>query len=445
MTALAIRLDQLSKQYRFGARPRRRTLREALTEAAASPWRNLRRLAGAAGRGTTEDDTFWALRDVSFEVGHGEVLGVIGRNGAGKSTLLKLLSRITAPTSGRAEVWGRVGSLLEVGTGFHPELTGRDNVYLNGAILGMERGYITSRFDAIVEFAGVEQFIDTPVKRYSSGMYLRLAFAVAAHLEPDVLIVDEVLAVGDAEFQQKCIGRMNEVACDGRTVLFVSHNLGAVQRLCTRSILLEKGNLVADGETSEVIRQYLASHDTEAPAGRWIDLTAAPRTGSASARFTGVQYGSGDHLVDFSPHPGGPLEIVVGIDASIALNRPRVGFTLRDRYGGPLISGSTYALGVATPLPIGYSSWRFVLETLPLRPGPYQLELWLADSMGASVDRLQPALWMEVFDRQPRGFGPHYNPRHDGILYCEYSAGRVEAAVRHRTGGEPASAATQSR
>jgi len=233
MTDIAIRVENLSKLYHIGrARQRHDTLRDALSAA-------FRRPASRAAR--REDETLWALRDVSFEVQRGEVVGIIGRNGAGKSTLLKILSRITEPTSGRAEIHGRVGSLLEVGTGFHPELTGRENVYLNGAILGMHRTEIDRKFDEIVAFAEIEKFLDTPVKHYSSGMYVRLAFAVAAHLDPEILLVDEVLAVGDAAFQRKCLGKMDSVGKEGRTVLFVSHNMAAVTNLCDWGLLLDAG------------------------------------------------------------------------------------------------------------------------------------------------------------------------------------------------------------
>ena len=210
-----------------------------------------------------ERETFWALKDVSFDIKKGDVVGIIGRNGAGKSTLLKILSRITEPTTGAIDLYGRVGSLLEVGTGFHPELTGRENIYLNGAILGMKRSEITRQFDAIVDFAGVEQFLDTPVKRYSSGMYVRLAFAVAAHLNPEILIVDEVLAVGDSEFQKKCLGKMKDVASGGRTILFVSHNMAAVRQLCRNAMALTSGHLIEAGETDQVINHYLSSGDAQ--------------------------------------------------------------------------------------------------------------------------------------------------------------------------------------
>jgi lipopolysaccharide transport system ATP-binding protein len=250
MGELSIRVDRLGKKYRLGFQASRyKTLRDQLTTWAKTPW-------GRPAR-TAANREFWALKDVSFEVRRGEVVGVIGRNGAGKSTLLKILSRITEPTEGGADIHGRVGSLLEVGTGFNPELTGRENVFLNGAILGMTRSEITAKFDEIVAFAEVEKFIDTAVKHYSSGMYMRLAFAVAAHLEPEILVVDEVLAVGDAQFQKKCLGRMGEVSRQGRTVLFVSHNMQAVQALCQTALLLKAGQVAGHGPASELVPQYI--------------------------------------------------------------------------------------------------------------------------------------------------------------------------------------------
>jgi lipopolysaccharide transport system ATP-binding protein len=272
MTDIAIRAEHLGKQYRIGTPAvNYRTLRETLTERFSAP---LQRLTGGGG------DKIWALRDVSFELHQGQVLGVIGRNGAGKSTLLKILSRVTYPTEGTAEIHGRVGSLLEVGTGFHPELTGRENIFLNGAILGMKKTEIESKFDEIVSFAEVEQFIDTPVKRYSSGMYLRLAFSVAAHLEPEILVVDEVLAVGDAEFQRKCLGKMSDVAQQGRTVLFVSHNMSAVLRLTAEAMVIEKGCVALRGPTPEVVDFYLSRGFAEQGQRIWdvdeVPVGAAP-------------------------------------------------------------------------------------------------------------------------------------------------------------------------
>ncbi|MDH3942489.1 MAG: ABC transporter ATP-binding protein [Anaerolineae bacterium] len=254
MSEYAIQVSNLGKQYKIGAEiDRYRTLRDSLTAAVTWPLRLIRRQL------PPKSDTIWALRDISFEVKKGQVLGVIGRNGAGKSTLLKLLSRVTEPSEGYAKITGRVGSLLEVGTGFHPELTGRENIYLNGAVLGMKRLEIDRKFDEIVEFSGVRKFIDTPVKRYSSGMYLRLAFSVAAHLEPEILVVDEVLAVGDAEFQRKCLGKMSDVAQEGRTVLFVSHNMSAILRLTDEAIVLDQGSLVHRAPTKEAVDFYMAS------------------------------------------------------------------------------------------------------------------------------------------------------------------------------------------
>lgn len=280
MSDIAIRVENLGKRYRIGETVERyQTLRENLVNLATKPLR-LMRSRWTNGASVMSNTTIWALRGVSFEVQRGQVLGVIGRNGAGKSTLLKVLSRVTEPTVGYAEIHGRVGSLLEVGTGFHPELTGRENIYLNGAILGMKRAEIERKFDEIVAFSGVEKFIDTPVKRYSSGMYLRLAFAVAAHLEPEILVVDEVLAVGDAEFQRKCLGKMSDVARAGRTVLFVSHNMSAILRLTEESILLDKGRIVLRGPTPKVVDTYMASGFSQLGERIWeadeVPAEAAP-------------------------------------------------------------------------------------------------------------------------------------------------------------------------
>lgn len=280
MPPLAIRVENVSKRYQIGLVPAGyRTLRESLASARTHP---LQRIASwGNGRKDHEEDEspIWALWDVTFDVHQGEIVGIIGRNGAEKSTLLKLLSRITEPTGGHVIIAGRVGSLLEVGTGFHPELTGRENIYLNGAILGMRRDEIQKRFDDIVAYSEVERFIDTPVKRYSSGMFLRLAFAVAAHLDPEILLADEVLAVGDQRFQQKCLGTMESAGSEGRTVLFVSHNMPAITRLCERTILLEEGGIVADGPTSSVVARYLNLDEAVRASGAsvsWADPERGP-------------------------------------------------------------------------------------------------------------------------------------------------------------------------
>jgi lipopolysaccharide transport system ATP-binding protein len=258
MSSPAIQVEDLSKQYRIGELQRYKALRDTLTDTVTAPLRGLKSLLNNGHLNSrSQRSTIWALKDVSFSVEPGEVVGVVGRNGAGKTTLLRLLSRITEPTNGQATIRGRLGSLLEVGTGFHPELSGRENIYLNGAILGMRKAEIERKFDEIVAFSEVEKFLDTPIKHYSSGMYIRLAFSVAAHLETEILLIDEVLAVGDAAFQKKCLGKMEDVSKQGRTILFVSHNLAAVQSLCKKSILVQGGRLVQYGETSQVLDQYL--------------------------------------------------------------------------------------------------------------------------------------------------------------------------------------------
>lgn len=283
-----LRAENLSKRYRIGARGASYgTLRDAFSDFVQAPLKSLRRA------GNPQEETMWALRDVSFEVEPGEVVGIIGRNGAGKSTLLKLLSRITEPTSGRIELYGRVASLLEVGTGFNPELTGRENVYLNGTILGMKRVEIARKFDEIVAFSEIEKFLDTPVKHYSSGMYTRLAFAIAAHLEPEILIVDEVLAVGDADFQKKCLNKMEDVGGEGRTVLFVSHSMPAITRLCPRTILLDGGLVLKDGPSEEVVGAYLGSDTGTAASREWPDPATAPGNDVARLRAVRVRDDAG--------------------------------------------------------------------------------------------------------------------------------------------------------
>lgn len=303
MSDTVIRVENLGKRYRIGLKEKApKTLRQAMTGVVGSPFKYLRTVL----REPTPEETIWALKDVSFEVKQGDVVGIIGRNGAGKSTLLKILSQITEPSCGYAEIRGRVGSLLEVGTGFHPDLTGRENTYLNGTIMGMKKREIDRRFDEIVAFAEVEKFIDTPVKFYSSGMYTRLAFAVAAHLEPEILIVDEVLAVGDAAFQKKCLGKMGDVATkEGRTVLFVSHNMTAVQSLCTRAIWLKQGQMVDADETGKLVSKYLQTTTKCTLEQIWDEVQSAP--GNEQVRL---------HRVCISPEkvsPSGEITVVTPI------------------------------------------------------------------------------------------------------------------------------------
>jgi lipopolysaccharide transport system ATP-binding protein len=429
MTDLAVRVEGLGKRYRIGAAgPRISTARQALTHLAAAPLRNLKRLRGLSAFDNDESaDVIWALRDISFELKQGEVLGLIGRNGAGKSTLLKILSRITPPSTGFAEMDGRVGALLEVGTGFHPDLTGRENVYLNGSILGMDRRYIARRFEEIVEFAGVGKFIDTPVKRYSSGMHVRLAFAVAAHLEPDILIVDEVLAVGDAEFQHKCLGRMNDVAGEGRTVLFVSHNMNAVQRLCRRSIWLDRGEVVADGRTADIVPRYLSGSLSDSQPETWIDLSRRERTGSGLARFRALHFSGLDEAVRGFPYPGGPLSVRLRIHSRSPQPRASIAVNVLDQHGTKLINADAYMIGPGVALPDGESLWEVRIEELHLMPGTYQMGLWLADGIGEAIDRIAPAVRFTVIDRQTEQVGVWIDPDpwHSGLIRCDYGIRQV--------------------
>jgi lipopolysaccharide transport system ATP-binding protein len=304
MSNIAIRVEHLGKRYRIGGkRAVYKTLRESLVGFSRAPLRWFHR------GGHSEENTFWALNDLSFEIMQGDAVGIIGRNGAGKSTLLKIISRITKPSRGKVELFGRVGSLLEVGTGFHPELTGRENIYLNGAILGMRRGEISRKFDEIVDFAEVDKFLDTPVKYFSSGMYVRLAFAVAAHMQPDILLVDEVLAVGDAEFQKKCLGKMSNVAGMGRTVLFVSHNMSAIQRLCPQTIWIDSGRLRQFGPSLDTIRSYLNRSGELSGAGE-IDLRDwQNRYGSGEARILSARLLDENGKITTTFHRGNPMKV----------------------------------------------------------------------------------------------------------------------------------------
>lgn len=414
MSNVVIHVEELGKRYRIGQQQNNRTLRDALVDKAASVPRRLLR----NGRQGVADNSIWALRDVSFEVKQGEVLGIIGRNGAGKSTLLKILSRITKPTTGCVKIRGRVGSLLEVGTGFHPELTGRENIYLNGAILGMRKVEIDRKFDEVVAFAEIERFLDTPVKRYSSGMYVRLAFAVAAHLEPEILVVDEVLAVGDAAFQKKCLGKMSDVASGGRTVLFVSHNMNAVQRLCSHAVLLEQGQLVAAGQTEDVVNLYLANSVSHSP-NTWIDVSHLNRRGTGQARVSTLRFSSCDKAYDFHLYPGGPLEITMHMCSDTNRTLDSLAAIIYDRYGTKLINADTISIGQSVTLSQGENVVRLRIEALHLNPGVYQMGWWLGDAFGRIFDFAESAIDLEVMERETAGLG--VRPRANGVVNCQFS------------------------
>jgi lipopolysaccharide transport system ATP-binding protein len=397
MDGYAIRAEGLSKKYVLGlSRPGFDRLSEVLAGGLSGLGFNRR-----GGRPRPGGGTFWALRDVGFEVDHGEVVGIIGRNGAGKSTLLRILSRITRPTSGMADIYGRVGSLLEVGTGFHPELTGRQNIYLNGAILGMKRAEIARKFDEIVAFAEIERFLDTPVKRYSSGMYVRLAFAVAAHLEPEILIVDEVLAVGDAAFQKKCLGKMAEAAAGGRTVLFVSHNLAVIQSLCSRGILLADGTVRVDGDVAAAVGTYLRSLEEAASQDL---MRRTDRRGRGRARLHGVTVvdaGTPPSLVLTTGQPARLVFDVHGFRAGMSCN-----FTIYDHNGQPV---ANFDSGMPAPDDVRDQAepGRVVCEVdeLPLLAGRYRINVAIMDgpSWADLEDHVEGAAVFDVQLGQMRG------------------------------------------
>ena len=385
-----IEIDSLSKKYRIGRLQYDLSLREQLVEFAKSPFevRN------------EEDEIIWALRDVSFQTDVGEVLGIIGRNGAGKSTLLKILSKITYPTSGSVKVRGRIASLLEVGTGFHDELTGRENVYLNGSILGMRKREVDRQFDEIVDFSGIEKFIDTPIKRYSSGMRLRLGFAVAAHLDPDVLIVDEVLAVGDAGFQKKCIKAMEGLKEGGRTVLFVSHNLAAVENLCSRGIWIDAGKMRMDGGAKEVITAYMGSFVGEQELGS--DLrTAGNRLGSGEIKYTSLEYLSPDGTPCAVVRSGDALTLRFHYHAEKVIRDPSFGFRLFTELG-TLITETNHLLhGIHIPkVGPGDGYIELEIDSLNLVPGQYALSLWITGQPSKIVydGDVRASLEVEVSD-----------------------------------------------
>ncbi len=403
MSKPIIRVEGLSKQYRIGARERAyKTIRESLMDAVIAPFRRINGHPQCAIR-NPHSEYIWALKDVSFDVQPGEVLGIIGRNGAGKSTLLKILSRITEPTEGRAKVGGRVGSLLEVGTGFHHELTGRENVYLNGAILGMRKAEIDRKFDEIVAFSEVEKFIDTPVKYYSSGMYVRLAFAVAAHLEPEILIVDEVLAVGDAAFQKKCLSKMQHVGREGRTVLFVSHNMGVLRDLCTRSIWLNSGMLEYDGLSKEAIGRYLSMNDLDTVV---IDLTKHPNRlqdmlpvlTKATLRLT-----DGTPTNNFSQRDSILIEMEYRAPSDVRV--AGAGFALHTIDGMRVGGFNTYMSSQPPHTLPSAALVRFILAPAQLTPGSYSLALTLGSHPSVLLDKVERALTFTIHPADIYGTG----------------------------------------
>jgi lipopolysaccharide transport system ATP-binding protein len=406
----SIIVERLSKQYRLG-QVESDLLHERVIEWLKHPFlRN----------GFRPPETIWALKDVSFQVEHGEVLGIIGSNGAGKSTLLKVLSRITYPTSGTLRVNGRIAALLEVGTGFHGDLTGRENVFLNGSILGMSKREIKAKLDAIVAFAGVERFIDTPVKRYSSGMFLRLGFAIAAHLEPDILVVDEVLAVGDLEFQKKCLTKMDDLRGGGRTVLFVSHNMPAIQNLCSRVIWIDDGQVRKDGNVGEVIGAYTAAFS--AASGTGADLRSAQnRRGSGQIRFTRLEFLASDGQHVKSIFSGQPVTLRIQYYAQERILHPYFDVAIYTDLGTLVTRFSTGINYELRSLPSGHGSIDLNVDCFSFLPGRYRISLWLKMQGGALFDGLEHCAQFDVEPSNYYGTGKGMVPAYFGIVFLPCS------------------------
>ncbi len=419
MNGIAVKVEGLGKRYRIGAAPQKaRGVAGALKNAVVSPFTYLRRSL----REAAPDEVIWAVKDVTFEVPPGQVVGIIGRNGAGKTTLLKILSRITDPSEGRVDIYGRVGCLLAVGTGFHPELTGRENVYLNGAVMGMKKAEINARFEEIVEFAEVAKFIDTPVKYYSSGMFVRLGFSVAAHLEPEILIVDEVLAVGDVGFQKKCLGKMGSVAGEGRTVLLVSHNMEAILGLCQRALWIDGGQLSVDGPSEEVVRAYTqASMDL---AGEGYFLADEAREGDGRLRFTGVSLRDGQGRPLEAAACGEPLEIAISYKTQgEEVRHVSVWLWIKNHLNREIICLYTRLTGEDFDrLPPG-GQLVCRVPRLPLPPGTYLLDL-NARVAGVQADRVRDAARLEVAPGDFFGTGKALD--NVGDLLCDHGW-RLEA------------------
>lgn len=413
MSDTVIEVENLGKKYilshRQEGRSQYRALRDVITDGTKSFGKRILSPFGSEPVITPDKEEFWALKDVSFEIKRGDRVGIIGRNGAGKSTLLKILSRITEPTTGRIKIQGRVASLLEVGTGFHPELTGRENIYLNGAILGMRKEEIHQKFDEIVDFSEVEKFLDTPVKRYSSGMYVRLAFAVAAYLEPEILIVDEVLAVGDAQFQKKCLQKMDSFSEGGeKTVLFVSHNLTAVERFCSNGLLLSHGKLIGQGDAGDILNQYMSSSEQFIPLSERQD-----RKGSGQLKFSRVIFLTQDHEIVTFATTGEKLRIEIDYETKqkINLDQTRISIVFKDHLGNTLFSCPI----IVQELPKNYflesiGSLACEIFKFPLPPGSYKLELF-------SVVSHEVSDWIDIGNIEVKPgdfFGTGKLPHHGG-------------------------------
>jgi lipopolysaccharide transport system ATP-binding protein len=426
MSGTVISVENLSKSYRLGVIGTgtfRGDIHRWWAKQRGKP--DPYQIIGQADNGNRQNETLWALKDINFQVQQGEALGIIGRNGAGKSTLLKILSRVTAPTLGIVKVKGRIASLLEVGTGFHPELTGRENIYLNGAIMGMSRAEVGRKFDEIVDFSGVEKFIDTPVKRYSSGMYVRLAFAVAAHLEPEILVVDEVLAVGDAEFQRKCLGKMGDVAYAGRTVLFVSHNMVAIEGLCPRALVLEKGGVVFDGNSTESISRYIHVKK-ELKQISLRDRTDRVGTGIVRAVDISIFDKSGEP----TNHIGMGENFCVEIRTQGKLDKAIIGILIGNIYRTQIMRGYTWEQ-IADDIELsGDDVIRCYFEETPLMHGTYDIHVWLGQQ-GHCVDYIESAAELVIDPKDIYSSGRILDPA-GGMFFCKVEWDVNKKRLRNR-------------
>lgn len=412
MTSPIISVSHISKKYLIGEKRSYRTLRESISEGLGSMFKR------------PKNSSFWALKDVSFDLQQGEMMGIIGGNGAGKSTLLKILSRITPPTRGSVQITGRVASLLEVGTGFHPELTGRENIYFNGSLLGMKRKEIDQKFSNIVDFAGIEKFIDTPVKRYSSGMYVRLAFSVAAHLESEILLIDEVLAVGDQEFQKKCLGKMSDITTkQGRSVLFVSHNMSLVSKLCKRSVLLENGRITSVGKTEQVIYKYLNSKLDKSN----LLINRRDRVGDGRAKIVNIHILKSGKKTSNSINTLGNYSFVFEYESTIKIKSVLVGFIIRNSQGVAITIQHNRLYGKNIDIDLGRGSFICEFESLPLIPGQYFITYSLMPYSGKGgdyIDSLENALSFTVKDN---GFYPSWEiPDREHAIFLTNSNWRTK-------------------
>ena len=432
MNNIAIKVENLGKRYRIGEIQQYKALRDTMTDALYAPFRGISQLVNPKSEITNpkSNNHIWALKDVSFEVKQGEVIGIIGRNGAGKSTLLKILSRITEPTEGRAEIHGRMGSLLEVGTGFHPELTGRENIYLNGAIIGMKKVEIVRKFDEIVAFAEIEKFIDTPVKHYSSGMYVRLAFAVAAHLEPEILLIDEVLAVGDLAFQKKCLGKMEDVAKEGRTVLFVSHNMQAISQLCNRAILLDNGKLSKDDATQQTLNAYIG---LDSGSNTFDGGLKNPRLRTSKSDPDSLFKWTYAAILNSKNEPTlelrykEPFKLIFRGYAAQACKNVIVGFNITNKIKGIVFNSHQIYNGLPNTLKTGTSEFQIGINPNVLAPGIYTMNI---GATGPNVgDWIQQFKDFRVLDLGITPDKSWHAPYQGGVIdypWCKWSSSNQE-------------------